>query len=82
MDKGSIGLIYSLAKAVNDNRITLEQAEEQIVPEKHELLYKIIWQQKLSSGNKSSSTSVQRQMSTGNNTGGFTLGGQGGKFRR
>ena len=82
MDKGSIGLIYSLAKAVIDNRITLEQAEEQIVPEKHELLSKIIWQQKLASGkNQPVSNNPGPVGSSGNNAGGFTLG-QGGRFRR
>ena len=82
MDKGSIGLIYALARAVIDNRITLEQAEEQIVPEKHELLSKIIWQQKLAAGkNQSSNNSANNKVSGGDNSGGFTLG-QGTRFRR
>ena len=44
MDKGSIGLMHSLAKAVNEGRISEEVAKSQILPEKHESLEKIIRQ--------------------------------------
>ena len=44
MEKGSISLLYSLARAVQEGRITIEQAELQIPPEKLADLYKIIRQ--------------------------------------
>ncbi len=44
MDKGSIGIIYSLAKAIKENRITIDQAEKQLPIEKRELLYKVMRQ--------------------------------------
>ena len=55
MDKGSISLIHSLAKAIADDWISLEEAQKQINPDKYETLSKITRQMRLFHKNNSGS---------------------------
>ena len=51
-DKGSIGLINSLAKLFVEDKITLEQAKAQIEEKNIEILNRTIMQLKLKNDNK------------------------------
>ena len=51
LEKGSIGLINSLAKLFVEERITLEQAKAQIEEKNHEILNRTIMQLKIRKGN-------------------------------
>ena len=51
LEKGSIGLINSIAELFVDEKITLEQAKAQIEEKNHEILNRTIMQLKIKKGN-------------------------------
>ena len=52
LEKGSIGLINSLAELIVEDKITLEQAKSQIEEKNHEILNRTIMQLKIKKGTK------------------------------